>query len=708
MEVIYGSTQKRVQIDLLIQAIERIDEAATFYIGYPILATIDEAISIDALLVSNKRGLVIFSIPNATNNSEQIKDEQDKLYFSMQGMLSKYPGLRKGRELAFTINVISFIPDMSQSFKTDILIASASNIQKVLNKTKPFDPQYSRPLNAALQRVSSIKPTKKRSKVSEGTKGAIIKKVESEIANLDQWQKHAAIETPTGPQRIRGLAGSGKTIVLALKAAYLHTQHPDWNIVLTFHSRSLYQQLIDLVERFTFEHQGDKPNYEKLRIMHAWGGADRQGLYTEMATMLDTPVHTFLYGKSRYGMNRAFEGVCNELLAHSLQTENIEPCYDAVLVDEAQDLTAPFFRLVHRFCKEPKRIIWAYDELQNLSDSVMPTVNELFGETAKGDPLVTISNVQGQPRQDIVLPVCYRNTPWALTLAHALGLGIYRKGGLVQHFDDLSLWSDVGYYVESGSLEFGSHVKLKRRQDSYPEYFTDLLKPEDSIKIEQFEDEEKQAAWITDQIYINLTDDQLEPDDILIIIPDTIRAKGKAAIINQALSKKKINTHLVGVTSSSDHMFVKTSVAIANIYRAKGNEAPMVYIADSQFCYSGYELTKLRNILFTAITRSRAWVRICGYGNEMDLLSSEINKVIKKDFKLSFKIPTENELKTLRQIHRDRTAEEKRVIQKAEKGLIEFLDSITKGDVSIDSLPLRLKTKLRKLLRQEDEDDYIE
>ncbi len=431
---------------------------------------------------------------------------------------------------------------------------------------------------------------------------------------------------------------------------------------------------------------------------------------TEMATMLDAPVHTFLYGKSRYGMNRAFEGVCNELLAHSLQTENIEPCYDAVLVDEAQDLPVPFFRLIHKFCKEPKRIIWAYDELQNLSDSVMPTVNELFGEDANGNPLVTISNIQGQPRQDIVLPVCYRNTPWALTLAHALGLGIYRnrKRGLVQHFDDVSLWSDVGYFVKSGSLEFGSRVELERRPDSYPGYFKELLDPKDAIKIEQFENEEEQAAWIADQVHINLTDDQLEPDDILIIIPDTVRAKGKCAIINQALSKKRIDTHLVGVTSSSDYMFVKTSVAIANIYRAKGNEAPMVYIADSQFCFSGYELTKLRNILFTAITRSRAWVRICGYGNEMDLLSSEINKVIKNDFKLNFKIPTENELKTLRQIHRDRTAEEKRVIQKAEKGLFEFLDAITKGDVSIDSLPLKLKTKLRKLLRQEDEDDYIE
>ena len=35
-------------------------------------------------------------------------------------------------------------------------------------------------------------------------------------------QGRAVIETVEGVQRIRGLAGSGKTIVLALKAAYLH------------------------------------------------------------------------------------------------------------------------------------------------------------------------------------------------------------------------------------------------------------------------------------------------------------------------------------------------------------------------------------------------------------------------------------------------------------------------------------------------------
>jgi superfamily I DNA and RNA helicase len=81
------------------------------------------------------------------------------------------------------------------------------------------------------------------------SKGAILKAIEKEIANLDQWQKKAAIEVPDGPQRVRGLAGSGKTVVLALKAAYLQAQHPDWNIVVTFHTRSLSQQFKDLIER---------------------------------------------------------------------------------------------------------------------------------------------------------------------------------------------------------------------------------------------------------------------------------------------------------------------------------------------------------------------------------------------------------------------------------------------------------------------------
>lgn len=125
---------------------------------------------------------------------------------------------------------------------------------------------------------------KKRESVSQpASKGAILRKLERESANLDQWQKRAAIESPDGPQRIRGLAGSGKTIVLALKAAYLRAQHPDWKIAITFQTRSLYQPLNDLIRRFCFEHLNDEPNLENLRVLHAWGCSEGPGMYTEIA-----------------------------------------------------------------------------------------------------------------------------------------------------------------------------------------------------------------------------------------------------------------------------------------------------------------------------------------------------------------------------------------------------------------------------------------
>ncbi len=89
--------------------------------------------------------------------------------------------------------------------------------------------------------MTSIRKRKQRSYVQqENSRGAKLHKLEESIANLDRNQSAAVIETVEGVQRIRGLAGdSGKTIVLALKVAYLHAKHPDWNIAVTFNTRSL-------------------------------------------------------------------------------------------------------------------------------------------------------------------------------------------------------------------------------------------------------------------------------------------------------------------------------------------------------------------------------------------------------------------------------------------------------------------------------------
>ena len=96
--------------------------------------------------------------------------------------------------------------------------------------------------------------------------------------------------------------------------------------------------------------------------------------------------------------------MCSELLS-ATATLLPEPMFDAVLIDEAQDLPASFFQMVYRLTREPKRIVWAYDELQKLSELGMATVDELFGKDDQGHPSVALVNSENAPRQDIVLPI---------------------------------------------------------------------------------------------------------------------------------------------------------------------------------------------------------------------------------------------------------------------------------------------------------------
>lgn len=424
----------------------------------------------------------------------------------------------------------------------------------------------------------------------------------------------------------------------------------------------------------------------------------------QMANYLKIDPRNFLQAKSRYGIGNAFSGICAELLA-LLEEDKIEPLYDAVLVDEAQDLPSSFFQLVYYFTSNPKRIIWAYDELQRLSETSMPSTEELFGLDKQGRPRIKLQNAEGQPRQDIILPVCYRNTPWALTLAHALGFGVYREKGLVQHFDEPELWTEIGYEVADGQLIPGKQVVLRRSAKSYPAYFDSLLNPNDAVIAQKFSDRQEQAEWVAKSIQRNLQEDELEHDDILIILPDAYTARKQGVIIIESLARLGISAHLAGVTSSRDEIFRKNSIAIAHIYRSKGNEAPMVYVLDSQRCVSGHELITLRNILFTAITRCRAWVRICGWGPEMDILNKEIDAVRLKGYYLDFRLPTKEELKKIRMIHRERTTDEIARIKKAEQGLRVFLDEWRKGELDLENLPPELRTALANLLRDQNGED---
>lgn len=712
-DIVRGSIGKPHQIQQFLDEMNDYltgsEDNGTLYLGYPLSANSDTKVTIDAMLVSENHGIVAFIFENKGLTLEELKDEQDSLYYHLDFYLKKYTSLRKGRDTVVkpVVVTVTIDDDKKEACADGYYFSRSNELIQLINKLQDFNSDFYKPLCEALQKVTNIRPKKKRTNVvGNSSKGWIIREIEKGIANLDEWQKKAALEVPEGPQRIRGLAGTGKTIVLALKAAYLHTQHPEWNILVTFYTRSLMQQYNDLIEKFVHDFSGEDPDWEHLQIMHSWGSQSEEGVYYRLARIYNAPIHSFSSAVGKYGRKIPFKGMCDELLRFSNQEALYEPFYDVVMIDEAQDLPSSFFHLLFKNVKHPKRIIWAYDELQNLSSVEMPSIKEMFGVDDQGNSVINIDNVEDEPQRDIILPICYRNPPWILTMAHALGFGLYNKVRSLpfQTFDNPSMWKDIGYSVISGSLDYGMSVTIERNKNANPEYFERLLSKEDSIIAKGFETKEQQYSWVAHEIAKNISQDQLDPDDILVIFPNAYTSKTEYSDFAFYLSSCGVDSFLAGVNSSQDLFRIQGKVTCSGIYRAKGNEAPMVYIINSEYCYSSFEPVHQRNILFTAITRSRAWVRICGVGQTFLDLENEISVCIKNDYRLTFKCPTQTEAKQIRNLNRERTEEERADAARAKIKIQELLDMIEQKRLDTDMVP-ELETLMNVLKKGKQTDE---
>jgi len=707
-DIVRGSISKPQQTRELINGISEYFNSSgdngTLYLGYPLTANSDNKVTIDALMLSEKRGMVAFIFGNHNSSEDELKDEQDALYYHLDFYLKKYGSLRQGRKTIVIPTVITFIIEADESLTSsdEYVFSTPEIIIDTLENLPLFDKRYYRSLCEALQKVTNIRPNKKRSNISkENSKGWIIREVEKEIANLDEWQKKAALEVPDGPQRIRGLAGTGKTIVLALKAAYLHTQYPDWNILITFYTRSLRQQYEELIEKFVNDFSGEKPDWDHINILHSWGSQSEDGVYYRIARKVNAPIHTFSSAINRYGRDNPFKGMCEELMSYVPTSSEAMEDYDAVLIDEAQDLPGQFFKMIYKCSKSPKRIIWAYDELQNLSDVEMPSIDEMFGLDEDGNSIINIENIENEPQRDIILPICYRNPPWTLAMAHALGFGIYNSMRKVplQMFDSPKMWRDIGYSVVDGRLDLGRRVTIERKNSANPEYFERLLSREESIFTKAFESKEQQYKWVAEEIAKNIKYDELDPDDILVVFPEAYTSKTEYMNFSKYLRAWGIESFLAGVNSSQDTFRNSGYVTCSGIYRAKGNESPMVYIINSEYCVEESKGVKQRNILFTAITRSRAWVRICGVGLSFKTLEEEFSLCKDNNFRLSFKCPNAKEMQEIRKLNRERTEEEKATAAKAKSNIDELISLIERDGVDSDMVP-ELETLLNVLKKK--------
>ncbi len=490
-------------------------------------------------------------------------------------------------------------------------------------------------LISLFQNIFNLTKKDSRDLLNNNSYGAMIVRRSGEEAKFDekQFQFVYAQEYENVNIRVRGLAGSGKTILLAEKTAWLHYRDKSLQIAYVFYSKSLRQTIEKFVIQFykQFDEQSTTFDRTKINVIHGWGNYMYEGLYSKVCNLIGIC-------NTSYEEEKDFGLLCSQIVNYIVTNhlENKIKIYDYIMIDEAQDFSPDFFKLAKMCLKPTGNLIYAYDELQILNEpkKKMPSVKQIFEE---------------KPYKDLDLSLCYRSPLEIIVAAHALGLGTYHKNekneaSFINVVMDASIWKAIGYRNENGVVKYGSQVSFKR------DFAIKNEIGDDAISCKLFANQHQQLQFVLEESINLIKSQDIKPDDILIIdldgfnIGDHYDKLTKLLSTSKSLDGESRANLFTYINKDSGISFrVKNTISVCSVYRAKGNESPIVFVINAD--NSDVVLSYNRNRLFTAMTRAKFKVYLCGTNKIfMNSIINEIEETKANGYRLNFKYPTKAEL----------------------------------------------------------------
>lgn len=168
------------------------------------------------------------------------------------------------------------------------------------------------------------------------------------IKTMDLHQENLAKQIGDKHRLIRGVAGSGKTLILATRAKMLAEQHPNWKILILCYNVALKQNIKQMIHSkftepddfLTSDHR-KTPNLNNIQILnfHHWIKKD--------------------HGISELEIDDYIEKIENDALTPVK--------YDAILIDEGQDFEGSWLHLIS-LCldQETQSLLLVEDRAQDI------------------------------------------------------------------------------------------------------------------------------------------------------------------------------------------------------------------------------------------------------------------------------------------------------------------------------------------------------
>lgn len=407
------------------------------------------------------------------------------------------------------------------------------------------------------------------------------------LSRLDTWGH---------PFLVRGVAGSGKSIVLANQVARIlyrlqkqstqlslfeDNQFTPPRIGIICFNRSLVPLLRERIQRAYGALTGqDLPEYvivtDLNRLLFAIAQKTEAFRYIRInGTQRDTRARKHLEGLEnlRTTQPRLFERIL----------------FDGLMIDEAQDAHPDEYALLRALVRpSPKTnersITIFYDDAQNLYGNPPPTWRNL--------------NLNVTGGRAAFMQECYRNSREILELGMNVLLGTQaqqRQRIATRRYVDVLTLQEKGLLEE---MSGGWCVHFAKRAGVEP-------------VVRGFQSRFEQLDWVAEAVVAMLEADQVRPEHILLLAPRSTSFRYLSQRLHQ-LATNPLKLRLVGGNYQQhidDLLIVSDHLTMATVYAAKGYDAPVTFLVD----VDQMETTVTgRALFYVGVTRAKRYLIVTG------------------------------------------------------------------------------------------------
>jgi len=380
-------------------------------------------------------------------------------------------------------------------------------------------------------------------------------------AVLDLKQERASKSIGEGHRLLKGIAGSGKTLIMLYRAKMLAKLHPEWKVLFVCWNRSLINYLGQMYNGIDMEVKSDNVEFTSFsKWMH------------DLARMNNIST---IHMDNSDDYKDEFDEIVLRLtdVSHS---DN----YNAILIDEAQDFEEDYFRLLlGHLDKKTNSLLICYDYAQNLYHKAISW--KKLGISASGRRTLDLSNSKES------LNTNYRNTLEITRFAKF----IYNDNIPTKDADDIiSTITKIG-----GSPDRGPIPTVQLMKDRWEEYRT-----------------------VIDWVLMTKNENNLSYHDIIIIYPGKrLKNFNLENEFLPELAKRDIPYTWIAKNRESKSKFAlaDNTLKLSTIHSAKGMDFEAVAVIASDCIISDEPEAEL----YTSATRARKYLMITTGGDNHNI-----------------------------------------------------------------------------------------